>query len=125
MPIQYIEAVTKTYPLEELELIYETQKDLYSEEMLIIEKRFKDLCSEENEKSEKYYTGEYNENSDGNTFEYVVSFLVQLVGYILGSILLSKDNEQEKSVGKACILWGIISPILLFLLCIIVFSIIS
>ena len=145
------------YSLEALELIYETQKDLYSEEeMLLIEQRIKDFAQQEKEKiekllpkeiicekcdgpnpfendvcvfcgakinKEKYYTLEYyetpkeqekqyNENSDSNTFRYVISFLIPLIGYILGAILLSKDNEQEKSVGKSCIFLGITSTVL-------------
>lgn len=45
-------------------------------------------------------------------FQYVFSFLIPLIGFILGAILLSKDNEKEKSVGKACIVLGVISTII-------------
>ena len=43
------------------------------------------------------------------TFHYVISFLIPLVGFILGAILLSKDDEEEKTVGKTLIILGIIS----------------
>ena len=142
------------YSLEELELIYETQKDLYSEEeMQLIEQRIEDFARQEKERiekllpteiicekcdgpnpfendtcafcdarinKEKYYNPKYyeiseeesNEKSDSNTFRYVISFLIPLVGYILGAILISKDNKAEKSVGKSCIILSIVSTVL-------------
>ena len=48
--------------------------------------------------------------SDANyTFQYICSFIVPLVGFILGAILLTKDDEEQKQVGKECIIWGIFS----------------
>lgn len=52
-----------------------------------------------------------DENTQSYTFQYVISFLIPLVGYILGAILLSKENPEEKSVGKKCIILGIVSTI--------------
>ena len=49
---------------------------------------------------------------ENNVFRYVISFLIPLVGYILGAILLSKDNAADKSVGKNCIILGIVSAII-------------
>ncbi len=49
---------------------------------------------------------------ENNVFRYVISFLIPLVGYILGVILLSKDNADDKSVGKNCIILGIVSAII-------------
>lgn len=46
------------------------------------------------------------------TFQYVISFLIPLVGFILGAILLSKDDEEEKSTGKSCIILGIVAVII-------------
>ena len=46
------------------------------------------------------------------TFQYVISFLIPLVGFILGAILLSKDDEEEKSAGKSCIILGIVAVII-------------
>lgn len=43
------------------------------------------------------------------TFQYICSLLVPLVGFILGSILLSKDDDEQKQVGKDCVVLGIFS----------------
>jgi len=51
-------------------------------------------------------------DSKSYTFQYVISFLIPLVGFILGAILLSKDDEEEKSVGKTLIILGIISIVI-------------
>ena len=48
---------------------------------------------------------------ESNVFRYVISFLIPLVGYIMGAILLSKDNETDKTIGKKCIIIGIVSAI--------------
>ena len=144
------------YSVDELELIYETQKDLYTEEeMSLIKKQLELYEKEEKEKIEKmlpkeincskcegpnsfenetcvfcgakldkkkYYSLEYYENQDAdieietggesNTFRYVISFLIPLIGYILGAILLSKDSDEEKSVGQNCIILGIVSAVI-------------
>lgn len=144
------------YSVDELELIYETQKDLYTdEEMSLIKKQLElheklekekiekmlpkeiicskcegpnpfenDVCAFCNAKldKEKYYSLEYYESQDdeiesesegeSNTFRYVISFLIPLIGYILGAILLSKDSAEEKTVGQNCIILGIISAVL-------------
>ena len=47
-----------------------------------------------------------------NAFRYVISFLIPLIGYILGAILLSKDSAEEKDVGKNCIILGIVSAVI-------------
>lgn len=151
--------------IEELELIFETQKELYSnEEMQMISQRILELKTQKEQleqkklkkllpkeiacpkcdglngfeatecqycgynlenKKTKYYSLDYYENDNddddilddsedekgGNyLFQYIISFLIPLIGFILGAILLSKDDEQ-KSVGKACIIIGIVSTI--------------
>lgn len=72
----------------------------------------------------KYYKKEYylqdetetaaDEETDKRsyTFQYIISFLIPLVGFILGAILLSKDDEEEKSAGKTVIILGIISIVI-------------
>ena len=45
-------------------------------------------------------------------FQYFVSFIVPLVGFILGAILLSKDDEEQRQVGKECIVLGLFSSII-------------
>ena len=138
----------KDNTLDELEFIYDSQKDLYSEEEMEqykkeerakIEKMlpkeiecpkcggpnpFKnDTCSFCGYKlnKQKYYNIDYYNNVDSleedssteksYTFQYIISFLIPLIGFILGAILLSKDNEDEVSIGKQCIILGIVSII--------------
>lgn len=52
------------------------------------------------------------ENSSSYTFQFVISLLIPLVGFILGSILLGKDDEYKKSKGKTCIILGIVSTVI-------------
>lgn len=71
---------------------------------------------------EKYYNLSYyeentetnseDENNHGHGFHYFASFIVPLVGFILGSILLSKDNEDQQYLGKICITLGMVSVII-------------
>lgn len=75
-----------------------------------------------------YYNQEEHENElqqedDGKSyvFQYIISFLIPLVGFILGAILLSKDDEEEKSVGKTLIIIGILSVVIGTLISIFVF----
>lgn len=144
------------YSIEELQLIYSTQQDLYTnEEMHIIRERLiflKDkfiqehlpktiICSKcdgENDfnnnncsycgasiDKRKFYNIEYyNEENNQEEldeietenksflFQYIFSFIIPLTGFILGAILLSNDDENRQSVGKSCIVLGIISIIL-------------
>lgn len=46
------------------------------------------------------------------TFQYIISFIIPLVGFILGAILLSKDDDEEKTVGKTLIIIGIVSIVI-------------
>ena len=52
--------------------------------------------------------------------QYIFIFVVPLVGFILGSILLSKDGEEQKEVGKDCIILGICSCVLVGIILMIV-----
>ena len=149
--------------LDDLKLIFETQKDLYtSEEMDTICLRIQALEKEKQEKLDawieahlpkeilcpkcdgpnsfeseccsfcghvldksKYYDPEFyiqqEESEDASAdeeskersygFQYVISFLIPLVGFILGAILLGKDDIEEKDAGKACIILGIVSMV--------------
>ena len=74
-----------------------------------------DFCGADLEK-EKYYTLEYYENGEGeaesgNGGRYVASFLIPLIGFILGAILLSKDDDREKAAGQNCIAFGVLGVI--------------
>lgn len=51
-------------------------------------------------------------NNKKYIFEYTISFLIPLVGFILGAIQLSKNDDEERSKGKTCIVLGIISVII-------------
>lgn len=140
------------YSIDDLELIIETQKDLYNNEemkclieMLDIKRqaaeieRIKNLPKEiicpkcdiiisaESEKCPycefefgkdiyQYAVNddiEYEDDSESsNMTAYVFSFIIPLVGFILGSNLMSKDDEDEKSQGVICIILGIVSMII-------------
>lgn len=59
--------------------------------------------------------------NDGYTFHYVISFLIPLIGFIVGAIMLAKDEDEQRGCGKTCILLaiasillGIVIPFLLF-----------
>ena len=145
------------YSIEELELIVETQQDLYTEEEMkcLIEilsqkrefaeiERIKNLpkeikcpkcdmissiesercpyCEFEFGKNKYQYAAENSNNSDfdddksndesnSNIVGYIFSFIIPLVGFILGANLMSKDSEDEKSQGITCIVIGIVSVI--------------
>lgn len=153
----------KGYSLDELKLIYETQKSLYTdEEMAVIQEQINEIeaaekaaqdawiaenlpeeilcpkcdgsnpfendtccfCGHTLDKS-KYYDpnfylnnendeeeSEITDNGQSYTFQFVISFLIPLVGFILGAILLGKDDPDEKSTGKTCIIIGLITVII-------------
>lgn len=146
------------YSIGELELIVETQQDLYSEEemtcltktlekkkqmaeleliknlpkeikcpkcdmIISIESEKCPYCEYVFNKNKLQYAVTDDEDSDLETTEesddrnsnvaaYIFSFIVPLVGFILGANLMSKDNEEERSEGKTCIILGIISIII-------------
>ena len=76
---------------------------------------------------QKYYKDSYHEqaekdhtatrDSNSCTFHYVVSFLIPLIGYIVGAIMLASDKEERQSCGKACIITAIISSAICAILC--------
>lgn len=58
------------------------------------------------------YNSDSNNSGDNNVFLYVVSFLIPLVGFIAGGILLTSDDYYKKSSGKTCLILGVISIII-------------
>ena len=59
------------------------------------------------------YNGEScQENRESHVFQYVISFIIPLVGFILGAILLSKESNKEKDLGKSFIITGIVSLVI-------------
>ena len=70
---------------------------------------------------EKYYNLDYYHNQqegikteepESYSFQYVISFFIPLVGFILGAILMAKENDESVSVGKKCIVVAILSIII-------------
>lgn len=143
------------YSIDDLEIIINSQKDLYSEEEMEyiksaytnkkddfikarLPKKIKctkcdmesdfsnDICPFCNSPFEKgkYYTLDFYEDDDAETtindgkeysesyvFQYVISLLIPLVGFITGAIMMSSDNEYKSSAGKTCVVLGIVSVI--------------
>ena len=50
-----------------------------------------------------------NEEAVSYTFQYVISLLIPLVGFIIGAIMLSDKNDERQLVGKKCIIAAVIS----------------
>lgn len=48
-------------------------------------------------------------HSTSHAPQYIFSFLIPLIGFILGAILLSKEDRSERESGTNCILLGILS----------------
>ncbi len=87
------------YSLNELKLIIETQSDLYSDEEL------------------DYIKYVYKQKRQGGfdksyLFQFVISLLIPLIGFIVGGIMIASDNDEREAAGKKCIILGIISMIL-------------
>ena len=55
---------------------------------------------------------EISTSGDSYTFHYVISFLIPLIGFIVGAVMLANDNAEKRSCGKTCIIIGIISMII-------------
>lgn len=81
---------------------------------------------------EKYYRLEYYENKEDDDseieedkesylFQYVISFLIPLIGFVLGAIMLSNEDSEKVSVGKSCIILGIVSVIVSAIISAIIF----
>ena len=47
---------------------------------------------------------------------YIVSFIVPLVGFIVGSIKLASKDKKDRKIGCWCVFLGALSSILLFFL---------
>lgn len=73
---------------------------------------------EQKRRSGNYYTN----NGSSNTFLYVLSFLIPLVGIIAGAIFLTNSDESKKSAGKTCVILGLVGPALYVILIVILFS---
>ena len=49
---------------------------------------------------------------DGYGFHYFISFLIPLIGFILGAVMLGNGDEERQSAGKACIIIGVVSCVI-------------
>lgn len=50
-----------------------------------------------------------NEKEDRYIFQYTLSFIVPFIAFILGTLLLTRDEKKDRLRGKICILMGVIS----------------
>ena len=63
---------------------------------------------EQNEES----TTKTEQSGDGYTFHRVISFLIPLIGFIVGGIMLANDKEKQRECGKTCIILAVVSMVL-------------
>ncbi len=54
----------------------------------------------------------YIENQESFMFHYVISVFIPFIGLLMGSILLTNDDNEKVSVGKICVILGILSIII-------------
>ncbi len=59
-----------------------------------------------NEKTKTQRVESRNDNS-----RYIISFFIPTVGFILGSILMAKDDLDEQSMGKQCVALAFLSTV--------------
>lgn len=52
--------------------------------------------------------------AEGNsyTFQYIISFIIPFLGFIMGAIMLSTGDEERSSCGNTCIILGLVSIVL-------------
>jgi len=55
---------------------------------------------------------DYSKNSSISLFTYIISFLIPLIGFIIGAIFLTQDDYEKNDAGKVCIVLGVISILL-------------
>jgi len=57
------------------------------------------------------YEDEYDRKDETKNFifQYIISFLIPLIGFIFGSIMMTKNEGESIKVGKRCIIIGILS----------------
>ena len=52
------------------------------------------------------------ENQESFMFHYIISLFIPFMGLLIGSILLTKDDNEKVDAGKICVIWGILSIII-------------
>lgn len=90
------------------------------------EEEYCQFCGVKIEK-DKYYNIEYYKEAQVSEpdveasaksyfFHYVISFIIPLLGLIIGGIMIADHDEERQSVGKLCIFIGVISVVVSYLL---------
>jgi hypothetical protein len=54
---------------------------------------------------------DYNGKSPSFLFQYIISFIIPLIGLIVGGVFIASDDEDKNASGKICIAISIISII--------------
>ena len=55
---------------------------------------------------------EDEDDEESYLFQKVISFLIPLVGFIMGAIMMSGEDPARRSIGKTCIILGIVSAVI-------------
>lgn len=56
---------------------------------------------------------EYNENeSQSYTFQFIMSLIIPIIGFIIGGIMIADSDEDRVSAGKTCIVLAIVSLVI-------------
>ncbi len=63
--------------------------------------------------------GEPNKPLEPKVLWYIISFIIPILGIILGIVYLRKPEPEVKSFGKTCLILGII-PLALWCICFII-----
>lgn len=93
------------YSIPDLELIVNTQKDVYSaEEMQIIEEELEKKKASEKEKSSDYRIAE--------TLFCILGLLLPVFGIIVGVVLLIAGSADYKKIGKRTLIAAFISLVI-------------
>lgn len=66
--------------------------------------------------NDSMYDTDFANEEESYIFQYVFSFIIPLIGFILGAILLSKDDDSKKSSGKTCTVLAFVSIVISLLL---------
>lgn len=84
-------------------------KDEYYERALDLALGIEDEDDDEDEDEEQKI-----ETTEGQSFtaQYIISFVLPFVGWIMGGILLTKEDSDQRSAGLNCIVIGIVSCLL-------------
>lgn len=60
-------------------------------------------------------TGE-NRKKDRYIFQYILSFILPIIGFVMGAILLTKDEKIDRLHGEICVILGLINVCACFII---------